>query len=189
VLASKLIIEVDIAGRDDELPAVWHCVAGINYQIHQHLTNISRVGSDLSNVRRKGYRQSYLLIKETPQHFFRAGDHFIKVERDEDYSLLPAEEHELARQPDGALRRELDLLRVLTQGTVMRKIRKKHFGVAHNDGNDVVEIMRNTARKLIAGGYTQAARGRPNVQTTHIGMSSDSFGLLGARLRRRKDHS
>ncbi len=94
--------------------------------------------------------QRHVLAQNPSEHVGHVADDFVHVQALGLDDLAAAEGEQLAGQPGRALGGLRDLLRG-TRGRVIQLGHRQQRGVAVNDGEDVVEIVRDAAGKLADG--------------------------------------
>src|SRR5712692_4025011 len=84
---------------------------------------------------------------DAAEHLVHSGDDLVQVHDGRREHLLPAEREELPGQLGGALAGPPDLLDVRAHLAVRRQVRDQHGAVAQNDGEQVVEVVRDASRQ------------------------------------------
>ena len=94
--------------------------------------------------------QRDVLAEQPSEHLRHAADHAVEVERARVDNLLAAKSEQLAREAGGALGGLLDLVGGGERLRIERR-QAEQRGVAEDDGEDVVEIVRDAAGELADG--------------------------------------
>ena len=94
--------------------------------------------------------QRHVLAQQPAEHVGHVADDFVHVQPLGLDELAAAEGEQLPREAGGALGGLRDLLRGTRRGVVEVR-RRQQRGVAVNDGEDVVEIVRDAAGELADG--------------------------------------
>ena len=137
-----------VGGADHEPSPVGHGVAGIDGQVHDHLLDLAGVCLD-SIQRRLGHDDEVDRLADEPlQHGLHAGHDAVELQHLGREHLLAAEGEELARQGGRLVRRLADALGVLAQGVDRGQAPEHQVAVAADDHEQVVEVVRDTAREL-----------------------------------------
>ncbi len=141
------VVDRDVRRLDPQSPARRHGVAAVDDEVHQHLADLARIRLDESQRRLERRRQLDVLADEPAQHPGDVLDHLVHVQDPGLDDLLPAERQQLLREigrlPAGV--RDLAHLRPLVVGQAV--VGLQHVGVAVDHREQVVEIVRHTARK------------------------------------------
>ena len=91
------------------------------------------------------HRQLDVLADQPAEHLLHPGDALVQVQHLRLEHLLAAEREELPRQVRRALRRRPDLLDVGAKGLVGLEVAADQLRVAQDDGQQVVEVVRDAA--------------------------------------------
>ena len=110
MFANIVLVQLNVRGLDDELPAARHGIAGVDGEVHHHLFDLAGIGFDASQPRGERGVQANVLPEKTSQQFVHVADHAIEVEYLGRHHLLAAEGEQLAGQGRGAVSRLLDLV-------------------------------------------------------------------------------
>ena len=136
---------------DDQLAAVGHRVAGVDRQVEQHLLQLARVRP------RRGQRRCRRLedhlgsaAHANSQQIREAADQVVEIDSGEPGPEAVAEPDQVPGQIDGPVRRGAYLLEdpVQLRIAVVGGEIFCHLGVADDDGQQVAEVVGNTAGQL-----------------------------------------
>ena len=130
---------------DQEFPAVWHGVAGIDRQVHEHLLDLSWIGLDPAQPGAQYHGQFNILSNQPAQHLFHVGDHHIQIQDLRLKHLAAAEGQQLLRQGGGAVPGLANLLHRGAHRRVFREPAEHDLAVTGNDRDQIIEVMRNPA--------------------------------------------
>ena len=144
------VIFVDFRRKraDDQSSAFGHGVARVDRQVHDQLLHHARVGQHQRQIRRVIALQRDLFAQEAVQHFRDVANHFIQIEDLRPHHLAPAEGEQLPgqiRRPGGGVG---NLLQCLKRVGRRVRLRQQQLGVALDDRQNVVEIMRHAGGEL-----------------------------------------
>ena len=127
-----------------------HGVAGVDGQVQQHLLHHAGVGLDHRRRLAVIQLQRHVLAQKPAEHVRHVADDFVHVQLLGLDELAAAEGEQLPRQPGGAFGGLGDLLGGFSRRLV-RLAAAEQRGVALNDGENVVEIVRDAAGELADG--------------------------------------
>jgi len=142
-----IVVEGLPRGRELELATVGHGVTGVHREIGQHLFNLAAIRQHHDGMRRERRRQLDVLADQPPQHFADVGDHLVQVKHHGLDQLAPGESQELASQSGGTLTRLPNFLQAGQNGRRRRGIGNDQLGLAHDHGEQIVEVVRHPARQ------------------------------------------
>ena len=146
VSGGVLLVDVDVARLDRQLPAVGHGVARVDGEVHDDLLELTRIGFDASQSGLQRRHQDDVLADQSPQHVVHLRDDGVEVEDPRLEHLLPAEGEELAGEGGGALRRLEDLAPPSAAARSSRdQAPQDDVAVADDDAEDVVEVVGDAA--------------------------------------------
>jgi hypothetical protein len=135
-------------GRLDGDPSpVGHRVAGVDHEVHDHLLDLAAVHLDLAEAPARHHHQLHLLADQALQQFGHAGDDLAEIQERRLEHLLPAERQELPGQQRRPLRGLVDALDRAAMRMVGRHGLEQQTAAPQDDGQKVVEIVRDAARK------------------------------------------
>ena len=174
VARERRLVEVDGTRLEGEQPAVGHGVAGIDGEVHHHLLDLGRIGEDQRQVRSRVDDHLDVLTDDPLDELHHVGERLVEVD-EAAVELLPAPEGEqLPGEHGGATTGEPDVLDARPQLALGRQLAGDHVARAHDDGEQVVEVVRDAARE------------RPDrlhlLRLTEL-LLADGEGLLGGELR------
>ena len=138
----------DVSSLDRQAAAVRHRIARIQRQIHEHLLDLAGIRFHASKRRRQHHRDLDLLADQPAQHLTRLLHHGIAVQQARFEHRFPAEQQQLTGQQCGPLTGITNGCQVVTQPIIDREAIDQRLGVAVDDGQEIVEIMRDSTRKL-----------------------------------------
>ena len=147
VLRRVAAVELDVARLDRELAARGHGVARVDREVHDHLLQLTGVGPDGAQRRSQHGRQLHVLAQQPAQHFLELAHEGVQVYHARLQHLLAAEGEQLAGEPGGAIRRLVNLVRILAPRVLGSQILEQQVGVPRDRGEDVVEVVRDTPRQ------------------------------------------
>ena len=110
-----------------------------------------RVGLHQGQLRRRIEFERDGLAEQALEHLGQVADHFAQVERLGLHDVLAAEHQQLAGQAGGALGGEVDRLGGIEQLGRQVGLGQQHPGVALDDGEHVVEVVRHAGGQLADG--------------------------------------
>ena len=140
-----LLVEHHVRRLDRELPPAEHGVARVDGEVHQDLLHLTGVGLHVPQVDRGENRQRDVGAEQAPKHPLHSYDALTKVEHLRLEHLLTAEGEELFREVRGPHPCCVDLFDVGAEDLVELELGADHFCVAEDDGQDVVEVVRDAA--------------------------------------------
>jgi len=108
-LAAVRLINIDVAGLDDEFPASRHGVARVDYQVHDHLLDLAGIRFYLSKLRFQDDSKIDIFSNQPPDQRFNFPGDLVQVEHLRLKNLLHAVSEELLGEGSGVLRGLLNL--------------------------------------------------------------------------------
>ena len=133
------------AGANDQPAAGRHRVAGVHRQVHQHLLELRPVAEHRQRRRRRLQHELDVLADQPAHQPPDLAHDDVDVEHFGPEHLLAAERQELPRQQAGAMRGPLDLVEILGAEVGRVERRRHELGIAGDDGQQVVEVVRDAA--------------------------------------------
>ena len=132
------------------MPPFGHRVARVDRDVEQRGFELARIGQHDRAVRRDGDLDRDALVERAPQHVGERMQQGADVERIRLQHLAPRKGQQLARQlgaaPGGARRGADELLAVRVVGERGKLL--EHLQIALDDGEQVVEVVRDAAGQL-----------------------------------------
>ncbi len=146
-----LLIELDIAGFDGELPSARHRVAGIHGQVHDDLLELSRIRQDVSELARQMHCEVDVFTEQAAEHALDPPDDLVHVRDPGLDDLLAAEAQELSGQGCRSLARLVHLPDVIAKGVRLLEPLDGKGAVRQDDAEQVVEVVCDASRKAADG--------------------------------------
>ena len=135
------------AGGDHDLPAARHGVARVDCEVENDLLDHSAIRGDGREIRAILVIVADVVAECARQQAAQAGDDFVKVEDARRHHAAAAEGQQLARELPGAFGGTGDLLHAVARGLAERLIGAQQSAMSQDDGEDIVEIMRDARRQ------------------------------------------
>jgi hypothetical protein len=179
--AGVLAVKFRAARPDRQGPAAGHRVAGIDGQVQQHLPDLAVIGHDGGQLRRRVDSQFNLIPDAGTQQVADVGNDDVEIQRLWLGHLSLTEDKQLPGERRGPLRRRLDLLGVGPHAWIGRRADHKSR-VAHNDGQQVVEVMGDPARQPTES-FEALRRMQLLLQHAPLGLGPVAFGHVPAHAR------
>ena len=162
------LVELGVPRLDRQLPAARHRVAGIDREVDDDLAELAGVDRDPADVGLDPDGHLDRLAEEGPQERHDLLDDRGRIDDLRLEHLLAAEGEELADEGGRPVGGSEDVVEILDRGMVGHQRRPGQVGVAPNGGQQVVEVMRNSARPAtrspraaaIAGAAPRGSAGR-----------------------------
>jgi hypothetical protein len=146
--STVMAVEHPVHGLDNEAPARGHRIAGVDRQIEQRALALGEVGRGEPEIAGKAGVDDDVLAQGTTQEFDHAGDHGVGVDRLRPQGLAPRKGEEAGGQRGGTKgARHRDVGRA-PLGRIGRQPPLQTLDPAHDDGQQIVEIMRDAAGEL-----------------------------------------
>ena len=149
----ETVIDLVVAGGENERSAVGHGIAGVDAKIENDLDNLVGVSLDRPEIRSEIALQLNIFRDEAADHAagFREDDVAVKNLRRQ--HLLAAESKQLAGQRRGALRCAQNLIDVMSrEGIAVRQAGcEAQIGVAEDHHEHVVEVVGHAAGQTADG--------------------------------------
>ena len=153
-------LQVDVVGRvglvddvvrrlDDQAAAVGHRVARIDREIDEHLLELAGIGLDGPEVHAETSLEHHPLAERPMEQVLEPGNDVVEVEHLGLDDFAAAEDEQLPRELRSALRRLRGSPRRprASSGLLGQRVGGE-LGVVDDDPEQVVEVVRDTARKL-----------------------------------------
>ncbi len=141
------LVELHVRGLDGEPAALRHRVARVDDQVDDHLLELAGVRLHAVQARRRHHRQLDVLADQPAQHRLHGGHHRVQVEHLGLQHLLAAEGQELPGERGGAVRGRAHERGVAVDRVLRPQPRQDHLGAPRDDGEQVVEVVRDAARE------------------------------------------
>ena len=145
------LVEIDRRRLDGQLAALRHGVTGVHRQVHDDLFDLARIDFHMPKVRVENGFQVHVLPDQAPEHVLGAPDNAVEVQHLDFHHVFTTEGQELASQRSGPLPGLVNCLQRVVRGVARSKVRQEHFAGPRDDGQQIVEIMGDTARQLPDG--------------------------------------
>ena len=146
-----LRVELHVGGLDGQLAPLRHGVAGVHDEVHENLLQLSGIGHHHSEGGTVRDGELDVRSDETLQHLRGAVDGHVQIEDPRLEDLLPAERQQLPRQSRRTRAGSDDLLQVVSHRIPGLEICGEHLAVAEDDGQEVVEVVRDASREVADG--------------------------------------
>ena len=144
-------INVNDGDADGELAAARHGIAGVDGKIHQDLFNHAGVAMQERDILRRLEPERDMFANEALQHFGQIVHDLAQIEMSALHHILAAEHEQLSREAGGAFGGEEDGLHRVHHLGRQRLPGKQRAGMALDDGEHVVEVVRDTGGELADG--------------------------------------
>jgi len=92
-------------------------------------------------------RQFDVVADQLSQHAIESIDHIVEIQHDAVFNLIAAEREQLLREASASFSGAKDLLDILTHALALRQCSEQQVGVANDHRQNVVEVVRDTARQ------------------------------------------
>ena len=148
MLTTEFGVVDGVSSLDRQAAAVRHRIARIQRQIHDDLLDLAGIRFHASKRWRQHHRDLNLLADQPAQHLTRLLHHGVAVQQARFEHRFPAEQQQLAGQQRRPLTGITNGCQVVTHPIIDRETIDQHLGVAVDDGQEIVEIVRDSARKL-----------------------------------------
>ena len=142
-------VDKHVVGFNRQLAASRHRVACVDDEVDQHLHHLHRIDADLPQVGARQRGQLDVFVDQPDQHAARVGDQLVQIDHARLDDLLTREGQELTREVRGLRRGRFDVLEV--RRAAARTAEAQQFQRSENDGQQVVEIVRDTAGEAADG--------------------------------------
>jgi hypothetical protein len=127
---------------------VFHRVARVHGEVHDHLFELAGVCLDAAQIGLQLEHELDLIADETLQHLVRVRQHAVDVEHFALHHLTPAEGEQLARERRRRLAGAVHLRDVGADGMVLPELFHHQLAVPENAGEQIVEVVRDPAGEL-----------------------------------------
>ena len=148
MLARVVFVQFHIRRLDGELAPFRHGVAGIDDEVHQDLLDLSGIGLQPPQLLIKDGDEIDILSDETSEHLSQIVHDGIQVDHFRLQHLTPAERQKLSGQCAGLFTGLLDGVQFPANRIGFAHIRQQDLRISRDDGQQIVEVMRDAARKL-----------------------------------------
>src|ERR1700733_4385693 len=125
--------------------AARHGIARVNSEIHDDLIDLTAVGLHSAEIRSADDRQFNIFADETAEHFFNVRDDCVEIDDFWLEYLLAAEGEELLRKRCGAVTGFQNFVDRFAKRLVTGRILLESFGIADDDAEEIIEVVRHTA--------------------------------------------
>ena len=146
VVLGPLVVEVD-RGGDPEHAAVGHRVTCVHPEVEDDLFDVRRIAHDLGRAIGRRDLQLDVVTERAAQQWLHAGDDRVQVHELRLRVVALRERQELTHERGASCGGPLDLRRVLLRTTVGYVVAQE-FGRRQDRREQVVEVVRDTAREL-----------------------------------------
>ena len=140
-------IQLRAGSLNRDPPAIGHGVAGIHHQVHEHLVQLAAIRHHRREVRSELGDDLHVFADQPPQHAFGLVDHAVQVEGPRLGDLLAAEGQQLLGEQGGPRSGRADLFQRFACGLGQARLGQQHFAVSVDDGEQVVEVVRDAPGK------------------------------------------
>src|SRR5581483_6329965 len=131
-------------------PALGHSVRGVDRQIHHYLLELARIDANERRVRRQPRLDLNVAEHETAHELLDAAQHVVGIDDARLERLPAAEREELPGELRRTRRRAANLLD-LPLALLHARIEQNQLGVAADDREQIVEVVRDAAREPADG--------------------------------------
>ena len=138
---------LDVARGDGQDPAPGHGVAGVQRQVEDDLLDLAAVRPDPRARRLRPGLDPDRRTDQPLQDLLHLEDHLVQIEDPELEHLPAAEGQQLLRERGGAARRGAHLADARAPRVLVAQSCQQGLGVAEDDGEQVVEVVRHAARQ------------------------------------------
>ena len=171
-IAALLGGELEIGSFHGQPTALGHGVTGVDGKVHQNLFHLARVGLHRHERGVNAGDPLNVLTNHPGQHFLYIADRFIQVEHCRLQDLFAAEGEQLLSERGGAIGSALDLLDAVAGLVVETRGSQQQLAMSHDDAEDVVEVVGDTAR--------QAPDGFHLLSVSELGFQLDALGNISS---------
>src|SRR5580704_17236106 len=148
MVAAVLLVNLNVFGLDDELPAVRHGIPRIQTEVHEHLLDLRGIHQRHAEIR-GGHDADINLLSDHPSKQAHAlDDKSVQISLTRLDHLSPCESEKLGGQQGSPKRLVLDLLTMVVQTTSRRRLFTAHFRPSQHYADHIVEIMRYATGEL-----------------------------------------
>ncbi len=137
------VLERDVLRFDRDAPAAGHRVARVHHEVHHDLLEMAAIAQRHRQRWRQRELDVEMLADQPAQHAGHVRDQHVDIEVRRVHHLLAAEGQQLLRQPGGAPGRLDDLAEIRHVLLAERLVPGDELGETENDGQQVVEVMRD----------------------------------------------
>ena len=145
---AAITLRLDIGRRERQRTAAGHRIPGVGSEVHEHLLDLTRVDHNVLQRRVEVDHERDVLTDQTPEHALALLDQVAEVHHSRAGRPFAGKRQELARQPYGAAACLENLLQRMAYWRLWCAQPERLLRVTHDDADDVVEVMRDTAGKL-----------------------------------------
>src|SRR6266576_6703936 len=124
-----------------------HRITAVHAEIEQHLLDLTGIGHDRREIFIRRGHNSYRRTEEPAQHLLHVTHALVEAERLGVERLAAAECEKLAGQRTRAVARLDDLIYLTGPTRLLAKILAENVGVAHDCGQQVVEVVGDSPRQ------------------------------------------
>ena len=142
-----LFRQIRVDGLDQQLPTLRHRIAGVDYEVRNHLLDLPGVRAHVADIGGEVETQVDVFANETPEHFVEVPDQIVDAQHDRVEHLLAAEREQLAGEGRGPLRRPADFLHVFARVTSRRELLGEQVGVPEDRRQHIVEVVGQSPRQ------------------------------------------
>ena len=146
--ATILLGPLYVACFDGELAACGHGIARIDCEIHQYLFDLPWIDANRLQGVIKVAGESNIFTNQSPQHLFNFRHSFVEIDNFGLEHLPTTKCQQLSRQRGGAITRRTNVGNQFMLGLTSLQSRQQQVTATDDDGEQIVEVMRYTARKL-----------------------------------------
>ena len=139
------VVQLETLGLDEQPPSLGHGVAGVGREVHENLLDLPRVHHGPERFPGEGGGQGDVFPDDPLEELLHPSHQLVQVCRGGLDVPLAAEGEQAAGQVGGALRGGRDLHHLVAHRVRVVEVQLEEFAVAADDGEDVVEIVGDSA--------------------------------------------
>ena len=143
--------DIDVAQFQAKSSALRHGVARVDHQIHQHLFHLAGIDLDLAELPGDNRVDLHVLAQHAAKHAIHVPQRARQIHDARLQHLLAGEGQDLLGQRSGSLARGANLSEAAVRRVFRRDPPEKKIAVPQDDGEEVVEIMRDAAGQAAHG--------------------------------------
>jgi len=140
-----LLVHLGMRGFQGKLASLRHGVAGVDHQVHDDLLDLRGIGFHRARLRREHRFQLNVFADQALEHRIHRGDDVVEVQDLQPLFVSAAEGEQLVGERRRAMPRLFDLIEIFLERVVEGDAVQRDFAPSDDDGQKVVEVMRDTA--------------------------------------------
>ena len=187
-LRRRRLVVSRVGGLDQERAAIGHCIARVHHEIQEELLELPRVGADHPEIRRQAKLDGDALRDAPTEHLLKGGNQVVQLQIGDLHGSLVREGQKLPREHRAAFRRAADLDEIVSELGVVGKLLFDKGRVVQDDGEKIVEVMRDAARQK-ADTFQALRLPQARLEVSFACFGCDHFGDVSRECRDALDRS